>query len=50
MELIIALFTTPLPFQPEKLGWWMLWDLRLTLVGTAVGMVFIGVRRLVRGR
>jgi hypothetical protein len=31
MELLIALYTYPAGFQPELLGWWMLWILRIGL-------------------
>ena len=33
MELIIALYTTHLPFEPQLVGWWGLWFLRIALPG-----------------
>ena len=33
MELLVALYTEPLGFRPDLIGWWMLWFLRVALPG-----------------
>lgn len=33
MELLIALYTTHIGFEPQLIGWWMLWTLRIGLPG-----------------
>lgn len=48
MELLIALYATDIGFQPELIGWWMLWNLRIGLAATLAGGLFIGLRGCVR--
>ena len=41
MELLIALYTYPLPFEPSLIGWWGIWFLRLSLPGLPAAPVLV---------